>query len=437
MDTPTLARHYPEHVARCQAIATEALTAAEADHLVIGAGLEHYAFLDDQTYPFRANPLFKAWLPLHRHPGCWLIHTPGERPVVLYHQPRDFWHQPPADPAGYWTEAFDIRVIRDPAEVARHLPGPADRTVLLGEGVDTLVPGAQVNPQSVLHVLHWHRAVKSRYELACMRAANERAAPAHRAAREAFLDGAAEYEIHLAYLRACGHTDDELPYHSIVAVNEHAAVLHYQHREREPAPRRTLLVDAGADVAGYASDITRTWTADHGEFAGLVAALDDLQRGLCAEVRAGVAFGDLHRLAHQRIGQLLKAAGVIRLDGEAAAAAGLTRYFFPHGLGHLLGVQVHDVGGQQADPQGTPAPPPEDYPKLRLNRTLEQDTVVTIEPGIYFIDLLLEELQASELAAEVHWPVVERLRPWGGIRIEDDVRADAGGHENLTRAWLP
>lgn len=146
MDTPTLARHYPAHLARCQAIATEALVAAEADHLVISAGLEHYAFLDDQTYPFRANPLFKAWLPLNRHPGCWLIHTPGERPVLLYHQPRDFWHQPPADPAGYWTEAFDIRVIRDPAEVAQHLPGPAERSVLLGEGVEALVPGAQVNP---------------------------------------------------------------------------------------------------------------------------------------------------------------------------------------------------------------------------------------------------------------------------------------------------
>ncbi|MCC5869812.1 MAG: Xaa-Pro dipeptidase [Gammaproteobacteria bacterium] len=433
-----LAPLYADHVARCCETAGEALASAGLEQLVIYAGSEHLAFLDDQTYPFRANPLFKAWLPLTQHPGCWLLYTPGQRPVLLYHQPRDFWHLPPADPDGYWVEAFDLKVIRDPAEITTHLPEEVrSRCAVLGEGVAHWLPEANINPERVLNVLHWHRARKTSYELACMRAANRRAAPAHEAARDAFLAGASEYDIHMAYLQACDHTDDELPYHNIIAVNEHAAVLHYQHRDREPAPRRSLLVDAGADVAGYASDITRTWTVDEGDFAGLLAGMESLQRGLCAEVRAGVAFGDLHRLAHQQIGQLLKDAGVIRLDGVSAAERGLTNYFYPHGLGHLLGVQVHDVGGQQADPQGTAAPPPDDYPKLRLTRRLEADTVVTVEPGIYFIDLLLDELQASELATEVHWPTVERLKPWGGIRIEDNVRAEPDGHENLTRAWLP
>lgn len=433
-----LAPLYAEHVAGCRKTANQALASAGLEQMVIYAGSEHMVFLDDRPYPFKANPLFKAWLPLTQHPGCWLLYTPGQRPVLLYHQPRDFWHMPPADPEGYWVDEFDVHVIRDPAEITAHLPEAQHaRCAVLGEGVAHWLPEANVNPKSVINVLHWHRARKSAYELACMRAANRRAAPAHEAARDAFLGGASEYDIHMAYLQACDHTDDELPYHNIVAVNEHAAVLHYQHREREAAPRRSLLVDAGAEVAGYASDITRTWTVDEGDFAGLLAGMESLQRGLCAEVRAGVAFGDLHRLAHQQIGQLLKDAGVIRLDGLSAAERGLTNYFYPHGLGHLLGVQVHDVGGQQADPDGTLAPPPADYPKLRLTRRLEADTVVTIEPGIYFIDMLLDDLQASELAAEVHWPTVERLKPWGGIRIEDNVRAEPDGHENLTRAWLP
>jgi Xaa-Pro dipeptidase len=428
---------YADHVARCRASADEALAAADLAHLVIHAGSEHVVFLDDQTYPFRANPLFKAWLPLTQHPDSWLIHTPGERPLLLYHQPRDFWHLPPADPAGYWVDEFDVRVIRDPAQISAHLPGPAAHCALFGESAEHWVPGAQVNPASAQHVLHWHRARKSAYELACMREANRRAAPAHRAARDAFLAGASEYEIHMAYCQACSHLDDELPYHNIIAINEHAAVLHYQHREREPAPRRSLLVDAGAQCAGYASDITRTWSVEDGDFKDLLAGMESLQRGLCAEVQAGLAFGDLHRLAHRRIGTLLRDAGIIRIDGEQAAARGLTNFFFPHGLGHLLGAQVHDVGGQQADPQGTPAPPPEDYPRLRLTRRLESDMVVTIEPGIYFIDLLLEELQASPLASEVHWSMIERLKPWGGIRIEDNVVAGDAQHENLTRAWLP
>ncbi len=433
-----LAPLYAEHVARCRKTADEALTAGGFEQLLIYAGSEHMVFLDDRPYPFKVNPLFKAWLPLTQHAGCWLLYTPGERPVLLYHQPRDFWHMPPEDPQGYWVDEFDVQVIRDPAEITAHLPETRHaRCAALGEGVTHWLPEANVNPESVINVLHWHRARKSAYELACMRAANRRAAPAHEAARDAFLGGASEYDIHMAYLQACDLTDDELPYHNIIAVNEHAAVLHYQHREREPAPRRSLLVDAGAEVAGYASDITRTWTVDEGDFASLLAGMESLQRGLCAEVRAGVAFGDLHRLAHQQIGQLLKDAGVIRLDGVSAAERGLTNYFYPHGLGHLLGVQVHDVGGQQADPDGTLAPPPADYPKLRLTRRLEADTVVTVEPGIYFIDMLLEDLQSSELATEVHWPTVERLKPWGGIRIEDNVRAEPDGHENLTRAWLP
>ena len=109
------------------------------------------------------------------------------------------------------------------------------------------------------------------------------------------------------------------------------------------------------------------------------------------------------------------------------------RVFFPHGLGHFLGLQVHDVGGRQSAPAGGITPPPAEYPSLRTTRTLEPGHVVTIEPGVYFIDLLLEPLRGTPAGADIDWTLVERLRPLGGVRIEDDVLVTDDGHRNLTR----
>src|SRR5690606_38904424 len=116
------------------------------------------------------------------------------------------------------------------------------------------------NPAALLTQLHHWRAFKTKYEIECMRRASARAVKGHRAAEAAFRDGASEYDVHLAYLRACEHIDEELPYPSIVALYEHAAVLHYQHRERRlPSVHRSFLIDAGAAVRGYGCDITRTY----------------------------------------------------------------------------------------------------------------------------------------------------------------------------------
>src|SRR5690606_21625186 len=127
----------------------------------------------------------------------------------------------------------------------------------------------------------------------CMRRATALGVRGHAAARDAFQAGASEFEIHLAYLRAAQHTDDELPYPNIVALNANAAVLHYQHRERG-APgaheRRSFLIDAGAQFAGYACDITRTYSAARDEFCELIEALDGVQQALCSQVRSGTDY---------------------------------------------------------------------------------------------------------------------------------------------------
>jgi Xaa-Pro dipeptidase len=160
--------------------------------------------------------------------------------------------------------------------------------------------------------------------------------------------------------------------------------------------------------------------------------MEQLQRQVCAAVHAGVDFVDLDLFAHRLLGLVLRNHTITKCSAEEAVASGITRAFLPHGLGHLLGLQVHDAGGRQIDPAGKLREAPEDRPALRLTRVLEPGFVVTIEPGLYFIPALLKPLLERQ-SDKLNVSIIERLLPLGGIRIEDDVEVTADGNKNLTR----
>ncbi len=435
MDKPdALDALFPAHLAALTGTAGRALAAIGAGALVIGAGFSRLRFLDDQPDPFVVNPHFKAWAPILDAPGSFIVFAPGRRPEFLFHQPEDYWHKPPTMPTGAWLDSFELRVLRNPAEARAYVPAGA---VYIGEpfaGCEEWGFSA-FNPPALLHRLHWARATKTPYELACLRRAATAGARAHLAAAAAFAAGASEYDIHLAYLEATGHTEAELPYPNIIAFNEGAAILHYTDLKRSNPPvRRSLLIDAGAQFRGYACDITRTHATTASPFADLVAGVDALQQRLCALVRPGISYPQIHLAAHRLIAELLVEQGIVTCTADAAVESGVTGVFFPHGVGHLLGLQVHDVGGHQATEEGGNAPPPIAHPYLRLTRRLEPGTVVTIEPGVYFIDLLLDRARQDGRGRSIDWDTVADLAPYGGVRIEDDVVATSGGPENLTRA---
>ena len=155
--------------------------------------------------------------------------------------------------------------------------------------------------------------------------------------------------------------------------------------------------------------------------------MDRLQQRLCARVKAGVDWRDIHLASVHGVAGLLRDGGVVRCTAEQAVESGIAARFFPHGIGHLLGLQVHDVGGTQATPEGGEIPRPAGHPALRLTRRLEAGFVVTMEPGLYFIDALLQPLREGPQAGLVDWARVEALRPCGGIRIEDDLAVTADG----------
>jgi Xaa-Pro dipeptidase len=426
-------RHlYPAHLSTIKARVDEALLKAGFDHLLVASGIEKMRFLDDMPYPFKVNPQFKQWLPLTRHPHCWISYTPGRKPVLAYYQPDDYWHVPPSAPEGEWVEHFDIRVLAEPEQAAQHLP-TTGRMAIVGEA-DAALPGFEPNnPKVLLDFLNFQRAFKTPYELALQRLAQRKGARGHLAAKNAFLARGSEAQINAAFLAAAGHTDSDVPYNNIVALNENGATLHYQYKSFElPGEHRALLIDAGAEVDGYASDITRTWGNGDPDFADLVSAVDHEQRDLASKVRAGTDYRQLHLEAHLRLGSVLKSLEIVDMDPGSMLETGVSSTFFPHGLGHPIGLQVHDVAGF-SDVDGNLIPRPPGHAFLRMTRTLAPGMVVTIEPGIYFIPTLLAKLKAGPQAKSVDWKKVEHLAKFGGVRIEDEVHCTEGAPENLTR----
>ena len=427
---------YGDHLETITARHDHALEQAGASHVLIYSGNPKVAFLDDHYYPFKANPHFVSWVPLTRLPFSYIIYTPGEAPVLLYFQPQDYWHVVPGTPDGYWTRHFDIRIVNAIEDIAAHLPKQREKCIVIGEIDDEAMAFGieRVNPNTAINILHYARGIKTDYELAVMRLAAERGAAGHRAAEAAFREGRSEFDIHRSYCEAVSHTDEELPYGNIVALNEHGAVLHYTDLDRaSPAVTVSFLIDAGAQVHGYASDITRTYSFGDMRFQGLIDRIDRMQQEIVAKVEVGVDYRDLHVNTHRMLAEVLVDTELAKGDPDTLLETGVTSAFFPHGLGHLLGIQVHDVGGFMENESGTTIDPPSGHPFLRLTRVLEQNMVLTIEPGLYVIDMLLENLRGTPAEKLVKWDTIDWLRPFGGIRIEDDVRVLVNDRENLTR----
>jgi Xaa-Pro dipeptidase len=403
---------------------------------LLHSGSPPMRFEDEQSHPYRAKAPFKGWLPLTGAPESFLYFEPGRRPVLLFHSPRDYWHRPSALPQGPWLDAFEVREIEGREAARALLPADLSKVAFLGEIFPELsVWGVgEVNPRPLMTRLDYQRAIKTPYEIECLRQASRMGARGHKAAAQAFAGGGSEFQIELAFLAACGQREQDLPYNPIIALNEGAAVLHYQLLEQSPpSQHHSMLIDAGCEFAGYASDITRTYSAADADFSALIDQMDEVQQSLCASVRPGVDWKDVHLLAHRLIADLLLSADIITCEADEAMETGLSSVFFPHGLGHLLGLQVHDVGGLLQSPEGGEIARPPGHPFLRLTRRLEEGYVVTMEPGLYFIDMLLEQARADARGGKINWARVEQFRKFGGIRIEDNLALTQDGCENLTR----
>lgn len=436
----SLATLYKNHLDTLQARTREVLARHSLDALLIHSGELINVFLDDHSYPFKVNPHFKAWLPVTQTPNCWLLVDGVNKPKLWFYLPVDYWHSVDPLPDTFWSKEYDVIALPQADNIGSLLPAARNHVAYIGPATGRAlglgISAANINPKPVIDYLHYYRAYKTDYELQCMREAQKVAVAGHRAAEEAFRSAMSEFDINQAYLTATGHRDTDVPYSNIVALNEHAATLHYTRLDRiAPPEMRSFLLDAGAEYNGYAADLSRTWSMQRdNDFAALIKDVNTEQLALIDTLKAGVRYTDYHLQFHQRIAKLLLRHHLISgLSEEALLAQNITGPFMPHGIGHLLGLQVHDVAGFMQDDTGTHLAAPAQYPSLRCTRLLEPGMVVTIEPGIYFIDSLLGAWRNGAFSQHFNWKKIDALKLFGGIRIEDNVVIHESNVENMTR----
>lgn len=435
---------YKQHLSVLEVTWHNALVQASADAVLIYSGDEQSIYLDDSHYPFKANPHFKHWLPLTQHSQCWILIKPGQTPQLFYYQAQDYWHQPAAQPEGFWTDCWDISCFSQADIMAKQLKDiiqQSSKTIYVGEAEQHGVIDAchSNNCAVLLNRVNYQRAYKTPYEQRCLEQANATAALGHKVVAENFALQASEFDLHKLYLSASKQREQQLPYSNIVAINENAAVLHYQHVQvQPPSEHLSLLIDAGATCNGYASDITRSYSTNKSDvFAQLILAMQHLQNQLVSNIKPGISYLDIQLLMHELTAKILVDFELATCSTQQLVEQQLTHYFIPHGVGHLLGLQVHDVGGFMRNSSGDLKPAPTQHPYLRLTRTIEQNMVFTIEPGLYFIPLLLKQLKLSSQQNLFNWTNINNLRAYGGIRIEDNILVSAQGSQNLTRPHLP
>ncbi|HSC86318.1 MAG TPA: Xaa-Pro aminopeptidase [Polyangiaceae bacterium] len=284
------------------------------------------------------------------------------------------------------------------------------------------------------------RLVHDAAALAQLRWAGEVSAGAHRSGMRATRGARWEFEVRGAmegHILAAGMRTS---YESIVSTR--GEILHVTDSRGALLPGELLLCDVGAETPeGWAGDITRTWPTA-GKFSSSQREIYELvlgvQQAAIDAVRAGVRFRELHRAAGRSLGAGLVELGILRGNAEELYERGVVAVFFPHGLGHLLGLDVHDMedlgdrAGYAAGLQRSESP---GESALRLDRVLEVDQVVTIEPGFYRSPLLLARARADRHVRDaIDWSRLEAFSDVRGIRIEDDVRVTNERAEVLSAA---
>jgi Xaa-Pro dipeptidase len=387
---------------------------------------------DDRYWPTVVTPFFKYWTPYVETPALLVI-RPSEVPTLYIEKHNSFWEGPaPVNPR--WSrDSFSIVEIHDLKASERF-----ENCIYIGDEEECAPKGRIVGDtfDDVLRSMDLLRTQKTEFEVASIKEATWIAGHGHRRLREKFMSGVpvSEIDLHYDYLMATKQTDFSEPYGDIVALGTNAAILHHVHYGRANQSTDTsLLLDAGASCNGYASDITRTWvrgsSSQASKFRELLYLMETVQQDLCKKFIVGTEYQSLHNLSHEKIAGVIRDIKLSTASVEELVTSGATRCLFPHGLGHSLGLQVHDVGMRFTTPEPR-------NPGLRNTATVDVGQVVTVEPGLYFIESLLTKLKGLAVGATFDWALVDVLQPFGGIRIEDNILATASGPVNLTRDWL-
>ncbi|MCJ1420289.1 hypothetical protein MMC32_006646 [Xylographa parallela] len=401
---------------------------------------------NDEPVPFRQRRYF-FYLSGCNLPDSCLTYDIHTQHLTLFIPPIDpdsvIWSGLPVSPAQALQlyDVDDVRLTSDINTVLASHDAGADRARSCAWAIPAQVSDAitflafeRIDATGLKAAIDACRVVKDAYEIALVRHANAVSAAAHTAVLRAVLRATNERELDAVFLERCVALGArEQAYHAIVAAGTNAATLHYQRNDAALAGKLNLLLDAGAEWRCYASDVTRTFPV-RGRFSAESRAVYDvvlrMQRECTALITAGVVWDAVHARAHEVAIEGLLGLGILK-GGKADIFAKRTSVaFFPHGLGHYLGMDTHDTGGgaDYADPDGM-------FRYLRVRGPLPAGSVVTVEPGIYFCRFIVEPYLVDPVHKEhIDKEVLDRYWEVGGVRIEDNVLVTQDGYENLTTA---
>ncbi|EAW07337.1 aminopeptidase P family protein [Aspergillus clavatus NRRL 1] len=302
--------------------------------------------------------------------------------------------------------------------------------------------------ESLLPAMDATRGVKDEHEIRMIREANRISGLAHRRVLENIHRMSNEAEIEGLFLNTCiSHRAKNQAYELIAGSGENAAVLHYVKNNEPLRGRQLVCLDAGAEWNCYASDVTRTFPLGtdwpSAEARHIYQLVEEMQEECIKRIQKGVRFIDLQVLAHVIAIEGLMRLGILRGGSvEEIRESGASTVFFPHGLGHHVGLEVHDVSAKDLrasdadrDYYNSVLTPSTSHGPCTLSApALEEGMVVTVEPGIYFSRLALANARKLPYAKYIDFNEAEKYIPIGGVRIEDDILVTSSGYENLTTA---
>ncbi|KAI4253142.1 MAG: hypothetical protein LQ352_003878 [Teloschistes flavicans] len=397
---------------------------------------------NDEPQPFRQRrPFF--YLSGCALPDCHLTYEISTSTLTLFIPPLDpdsvIWSGLPLLPPEA-LKRYDIDVCLPSTDLPSHLSKLAQKDpkphLYVKGSVLTEHPSALPTDSEILQpAIDNCRVVKDAYEIALLRHANAISTRAHTAVLRAIPSARHEQDLEATFISTCISSGAKnQAYHGIFGSGENAATLHYQHNDQPLDGRRNILVDAGAEHDCYCSDVTRTMplsgTFDP-ESSHIYRLVAEMQDAAFAMLKAGVRWESLHLRAHEVAISGLQRLGILRggFSADELLQSRVSTAFFPHGLGHYLGMDTHDTGGN-------PDYGDKDllFRYLRIRGGIPEGGVVTVEPGVYFCRFIVEPWIKGDQGKFIDAGVVERYWAVGGVRIEDDVLVTKDGYENLTTA---
>jgi len=429
---------------RLEANAVAAATARRADlrkllpnSLIVLKGRSEVLRNFDHNYPFRQFSDF-LFLTAFDHPDARLIlHPRGE---ILFipkvDQKRLVWlgeaetTQSARERYGFrrvcYLEDFDRELAKLAAKTKTCHANPGGSAL-----VRRIAPGLDRQTKPLQHALIELRMIRNADELALLQHACDVGSRGHEEVMRATRPGRVEFELLNVFQKHCADQRLALSFPPILASGHNGAVMHYYGHGRKMRSGDLLLVDAGAECRGYASDITRTIPVS-GKFTKFQRKIYEIvleaEQTAIAQSKPGVLVGDLQKTSVDIIRRGLLDLGILKGSPEQIEKLNTISLFQPYVISHTLGLDVHDVF--QVPGEGRPG-----NRKSRPKLELRPGFVLTVEPGIYFIKAYFEDAKLRRKHAKVvNWDMVEKHLDFGGVRIEDDIVITDSGHDLLTDA---